>query len=71
MSPKKVVIILIGLGFVVAASIFLLNGIINGQPAFLNNCSEAKVRHLTNIPKGSVYYRAELDKNHDGIACQS
>lgn len=52
-------------------AVFLFNKIVEGRPNFIENCSEAKVRHITNIPKSSVYYRPSLDRNHDGVACQT
>lgn len=51
--------------------VFILHQVVNSRPNFLNNCSEARVRRLTNIPQNSVYYRAELDKDHDGVACEA
>lgn len=33
-------------------------------------CQTLEVGGIGNIPKSSKYYKASLDSNHDGIACQ-
>lgn len=63
-------LIIVGLIGLVVLAFFLIRGIVYGRSDFLNNCTEAKVRHLTNIPRSSVYYREQLDRDHNGIACQ-
>lgn len=67
-KPKTLVVVLI---ILIVGVFFLVKAIVNSQPTFIENCSVAKVRHLTNIPKGSVYYRSALDRDNDGIACNS
>lgn len=51
-------------------AVVLFNGVVNGKPNFIGSCSEAEARHLTNIKSDSVYYRPQLDKDNDGIACE-
>lgn len=59
-----VVIIVIVIFFLVA------KGIAGHNPNYYANCYEAKAHHDTNIPKGSKYYRASLDGDGDGFACE-
>ena len=35
------------------------------------NCDEAHADRRSDIPEGDPAYRPALDKNHDGIACES
>lgn len=48
----------------------IVRAISNSRPDYFRNCSEAKANHITNIPKNSSYYRPELDRDHDGYACE-
>ena len=42
------------------------------RPAvYYKNCAEAHADGRWNIPEGDPAYRPALDKNHDGIACES
>lgn len=66
----KGLIILLAIILMVAA-FFLFKAIVTSQPNFIENCTQAKARHLTNIPKGSVYYRPSLDKDSNGFACET
>jgi len=34
-------------------------------------CAQLAARGLHDIPRGSVYYRGYLDRDHDGIACET
>jgi Excalibur calcium-binding domain len=38
---------------------------------YYKNCAEAHADGRWNIPEGDPAYRSALDKNHDGIACES
>lgn len=46
-------------------------GAVRSRPDYYTNCSDAKAHHDANIPKSSIYYRPELDRDHNGIACQT
>ena len=35
------------------------------------NCTEARAMGLTNIPRGSPYYGSHLDRDNDGVGCES
>lgn len=52
------------------AVILLFNRVVQGRPYYLDSCSEAKARHITNIPKNSPYYRKALDRDNNGLACE-
>jgi hypothetical protein len=42
------------------------------RPAvYYKNCAEAHADGRWNIPEGDPAYRPALDKNHDGVACES
>lgn len=42
------------------------------RPAvYYKNCDEAHADGRWNIPEGDPAYRPGLDKNHDGVACES
>lgn len=49
---------------------FMFHVVAQNHPDYYANCSEAKAKHDTNIPKSSKYYRPELDRDHDGYACE-
>ncbi|BBZ38717.1 hypothetical protein MCNS_17800 [Mycobacterium conspicuum] len=38
---------------------------------YYQNCDEAHKDGRWDIPEGDPAYRRELDKNHDGVACES
>jgi hypothetical protein len=38
---------------------------------YYKNCDEAHADGRWNIPEGDPAYRPGLDKNHDGVACES
>lgn len=38
---------------------------------YFKNCSEAKEKGYSNIKKGESGYRPELDRDNDGIACET
>lgn len=38
---------------------------------YFNNCTEARRRGYTNIRKGQSGYASHLDRDKDGIACES
>lgn len=38
---------------------------------YFNNCSEAKASGYSNIRRGEPGYRDKLDRDHDGIACET
>lgn len=38
---------------------------------YFKNCSEARSRGYSNIRKGEAGYRPQLDRDKDGIACES
>lgn len=40
------------------------------RSTYYANCSVARAHHDTNIPKSSPFYRAALDKDNDGYACE-
>jgi hypothetical protein len=42
-----------------------------GDSAFFNNCSEARAAGQTNIPQTQSSYRRALDRDGDGIACET
>src|SRR4051812_2630768 len=42
-----------------------------GDSAFFNNCSEARAAGQTNIAETQSSYRPELDRDRDGIACET
>ncbi len=42
----------------------------NAQQPY-RNCSEARANGDTNIPYDSPYYGPHLDRDHDGIGCES
>jgi hypothetical protein len=44
--------------------------IANAQQPY-RNCSEARANGDTNIPYGSPYYGPHLDRDNDGIGCES
>lgn len=67
----RTIILIIVIFLAATLAVFLFNKIVEGRPDFIENCSEAKVRHITNIPKTSVYYRPSLDRDHDGTACET
>lgn len=50
--------------------VFTLQARADNRPGYYANCTEAKAHHDTNIPKSSKFYRPELDRNHDGTACE-
>lgn len=52
---------LIGVFFIVTAK---------GQVPFYS-CTQAKAAGIVNIPKDSPYYRASLDRDKDGYACEN
>ena len=42
------------------------------RPAvYYKNCAEAHVDGRWNIPEGDPAYRPALDKDHNGVACES
>lgn len=49
----------------------MIHVIADNRPNFYVNCTDAKAHHDTNIPIGSRYYRPQLDRNSNGIACES
>lgn len=44
--------------------------IANAQQPY-RNCSEARANGDTNIPSDSPYYGPHLDRDNDGIGCES
>lgn len=62
-----VLVVVVVLVFLV---IFGVKSLADNHPSFYANCSEARAHHDTNIPKSSAYYRPELDRDHDGFACE-
>lgn len=38
---------------------------------YFNSCTDAKNAGYSNIPEGKPGYRAELDRDGDGVACES
>lgn len=59
---------------ILLSAIFILFVVLHvhadSRTGFYANCTEAEAHHDTNIPSTSWYYRPQLDRNHDGIACQ-
>ncbi|QUB37458.1 excalibur calcium-binding domain-containing protein [TM7 phylum sp. oral taxon 349] len=37
---------------------------------FFRNCKEARAAGYSNMSRGTPGYREELDRDHDGIACE-
>lgn len=66
----KKALLLIGVLFVTFMLIVGARSIADNHPSFYANCSEARAHHDTNIPKSSSFYRTELDRDHDGFACE-
>lgn len=66
----KRLIVLLGIVVTLAILIVGVKTLADNHPAFYANCSEARAHHDTNIPRSSKYYRAALDRNNDGFACQ-
>jgi putative pneumococcal surface protein len=38
---------------------------------YFKNCKEARAKGYKNIKKGEPGYRAKLDRDKDGVACES
>ncbi|HSP36704.1 MAG TPA: excalibur calcium-binding domain-containing protein [Frankiaceae bacterium] len=53
----------VGVGLVVVAS--------PASAAYYANCTQARAAGQTDIPRSSSSYRAALDRDGDGIACES
>lgn len=70
MSKYRTILLIIAIILAAVLAVVMFNKIVEGRPNFIENCSEAKVRHITNIPKTSVYYRPALDRDGNGVACQ-
>ena len=41
------------------------------ETLYFKNCKEAKAKGYKNIKKGQPGYRDKLDRDKDGIACES
>lgn len=42
----------------------------DNRPDYYTNCQDAYTHHDSNIPISSKYYRPQLDRDGNGIACQ-
>lgn len=67
--PKTLLIVsLIVLGVIIY---FTAHVVANSRPGFYENCADAAAHHDTNIPSSSRFYRIQLDRDKNGIACQT
>ena len=41
------------------------------ETLYFKNCKEARAKGYKNIKKGEPGYRAKLDRDKDGVACES
>ena len=41
------------------------------ETLYFKNCKEARAKWYKNIKKGEPWYRAKLDRDKDGVACES
>ena len=41
------------------------------ETLYFENCKEARAKGYKNIKKGEPGYRAKLDRDKDGVACES
>lgn len=41
------------------------------ETLYFKNCKEARTKGYKNIKKGEPGYRAKLDRDKDGVACES
>lgn len=55
---------------IILALIIGARSLADNHPSFYANCTEARAHHDTNIPRSSVYYRPQLDRNDNGYACE-
>jgi hypothetical protein len=57
--------------FLAAAAALLFAGAAGAQQAPFPNCSAARDAGYSNIPSSSPYYGVWLDRDRDGIGCES
>lgn len=64
---KTLVVILIVIAALVALHVYVAaHAIIQYQ-----TCTQLEAAGHSNIPAGNAFYRAELDRDHNKIACQT
>ena len=51
--------------------ILSLNAFAESKKVYFKSCKEAKAKGYSNIKKGEEGYRKELDRDGDGIACET
>lgn len=66
----KRLMIWVGAIILIFLIIITMKATADNHPSFYVNCNDARAHHDTNIPRSSAYYRPELDKDHDGYACE-
>lgn len=57
--------------FLAAAAALTFAGAAGAQQAPFQNCSAARDAGYSNIPSSSPYYGTWLDKDRDGMGCES
>jgi hypothetical protein len=57
-------------GFVALSAVAVFAGTATAQPGF-KNCDEARAAGVENIPVSDPRYSTDLDRNNDGVACES
>jgi Excalibur calcium-binding domain len=53
----------------VAAAVFFLTGCSSEDRVYYDTCDDARAAGVAPLHQGDPGYRAGLDRNHDGIAC--
>ena len=57
--------------FLASAAVVVSAGIASAQAAPFPNCSAARAAGYSDIPSSSPYYGPWLDRDSDGIGCES
>ena len=71
LTSEVAVRVLLPLGFGAALVALSATAALSDGGYTFRNCSEARAAGYSNIPRGSYGYGPHLDRDGDGIACES